>query len=76
MIPFILQEPVKAYDHVWFVGHYFMATSFSEYFQNIYGHYKDNYVRKHYDVSGFCNTTITEKFANSNMSSQKSSMGS
>ena len=58
---------MKAYDHVWFVGNNFMATSFGEYFQNIYGHYKDNYVRKHYDVLGFCNTTITEKFANGNV---------
>ena len=56
---------VKAYDRVWFIGDNSMAASFGEYFQNIYGHYQDNYMRKHYDA--YCSATGPDNFAPGNI---------
>ena len=52
---FILLDTVRGYDKIWIIGDQFMSESYAQYFQNAFGdNGKINYMRAHYDVTGFC----------------------
>ena len=45
---------IRAYDRIWVIGDQFMEHSFEEHFQFKFNPNLTNYVKTHYDVTGFC----------------------
>ena len=52
---FVFVDTATGYDKVWFIGDEFMASSYTQYFNNAFGdNGQKGYVKAHYDVTGYC----------------------